>query len=95
MKNRPWFQHYEKGVPHHIEEFSYNSLADLFNDTLNRYGDKKAFTNMGVSLTSGSSIYFQIILQRFDTRSENAKRRQDRPANAQSAAVSCLCYRGR
>ncbi len=51
MKNRPWFQHYEKGVPHNIEEFSYNSLADLFNDTLNRYGDKKAFTNMGVSLT--------------------------------------------
>jgi long-chain acyl-CoA synthetase len=51
MKNRPWFQHYEKGVPHTIEEFSYNSLADLFNDALNRYGDKKAFTNMGVSLT--------------------------------------------
>ena len=51
MKNRPWFQHYEKGVPHHIEESSFNSLADLFTDTLKRYGDRKAFTNMGVSLT--------------------------------------------
>jgi long-chain acyl-CoA synthetase len=51
MKNRPWFQHYEKGVPHHIEESSFNSLSDLFSDSLKRYGDKKAFTNMGASLT--------------------------------------------
>jgi long-chain acyl-CoA synthetase len=51
MKNRPWFQHYEKGVPHHIEESPFNSLAELFNDTLKRYSDKKAFTNMSVSLT--------------------------------------------
>lgn len=51
MKNRPWFQHYEKGVPHHIEESFYNSLTALFNDTLKRYSDKMAFTNMGVSIT--------------------------------------------
>jgi long-chain acyl-CoA synthetase len=51
MKNRPWFQHYEKGVPHHIEESNFNSLSDLFSDTLKRYGDKKAFTNMGASVT--------------------------------------------
>lgn len=51
MKHRPWFDQYEKGVPHHIEENFYCSLSDLFSDALKKYADKKAFTNMGVSLT--------------------------------------------
>jgi long-chain acyl-CoA synthetase len=51
MKNRPWFDQYEKGVPHQIGENFYSSLSELFSDTLKKYADKKSFTNMGVSIT--------------------------------------------
>lgn len=51
MKNRPWFDQYEKGVPHQIEANSFSSLSELFSRTLKKYADRKAFTNMGVSLT--------------------------------------------
>ena len=53
MNNRPWFQHYEKGVPHQLQEDFYTSLPELFNDTLQKYADKPAFTNMGISMTFG------------------------------------------
>ncbi len=51
MENKPWFAHYEKGVPHTIKTDHYTSLSELFTDTMKKYGDKKAFTNMGVSIT--------------------------------------------
>lgn len=53
MKEQPWFQHYEKGVPHQIDAISYRSLYDLFDEALKKYSDRKAFTNMGVSITFG------------------------------------------
>lgn len=53
MKSRPWFDHYEKGVPHQIDTDIYPSLAGLFSDTMKKYADKAAFTNMGVSITFG------------------------------------------
>lgn len=53
MKEQPWFQHYEKGVPHQIDAISYRSLYDLFDEALKKYSDRKAFTNMGVSVTFG------------------------------------------
>lgn len=51
MKDRPWFAHYEKGVPHQIDTELYNSLSELFTDTMKKYAAKPAFTNMGVSIT--------------------------------------------
>jgi long-chain acyl-CoA synthetase len=51
MNNRPWFAHYEKGVPHQIDTDLYNSLSELFSNTMKKYAAKPAFTNMGVSIT--------------------------------------------
>jgi len=51
MNNRPWFAHYEKGVPHQIDTDPYNSLSELFTNTMKKYAAKPAFTNMGVSIT--------------------------------------------
>lgn len=51
MKKRPWFDHYEKGVPYHIENTLFNTLPELFSETFRRYPDKTAFVNMGASLT--------------------------------------------
>ncbi|NJN25515.1 MAG: AMP-binding protein [Cyclobacteriaceae bacterium] len=53
MKQRPWFAHYEKGVPYTISDHKYDALNDLFKDTLEKYADKTAFSNMGVSMTFG------------------------------------------
>jgi len=51
MNNRPWFAHYEKSVPHQIDTDPYNSLSELFTNTMKKYAAKPAFTNMGVSIT--------------------------------------------
>lgn len=53
MEKRPWFDHYESGVPHQIDANSFNSLPELFNDTLKKFPGKTAFTNMGASITYG------------------------------------------
>jgi long-chain acyl-CoA synthetase len=53
MRNRPWFDYYEKGVPHQIEENFFTSLSELFSETLKKYAQKNAFVNMGVPLTFG------------------------------------------
>jgi len=51
MKNRPWFDHYEKGVPHQIDEDFYTTLTELFSDTMKKYSGKPAFSNMGITMT--------------------------------------------
>jgi len=51
MENKPWFAHYQEGVPRSIITDNYTSLSELFIETMKRYADKKAFTNMGVSIT--------------------------------------------
>ena len=51
MKDRPWFDHYEKCVPHEIDDSQFHSLPNLFDDTLKKYASKVAFTNMSASLT--------------------------------------------
>lgn len=53
MTHRPWFDHYEKGVPHQIEDATLNSLPELFNHALKKYQSKVAFANMGATLTFG------------------------------------------
>ena len=53
MKNRPWFDHYEKGVPNEIEESMLDSLIQLFDEALKKYTNKVAFVNMGTTLTFG------------------------------------------
>lgn len=51
MKNRPWFDHYEKGVPNEITESLFHSLPQLFDEALKKYPRKVAFSNMGAVIT--------------------------------------------
>ncbi len=46
-----WLQHYPAGVPAEINQTEYFSLIDFFERTVRRFGDRKAFTNMGKSIT--------------------------------------------
>ncbi len=51
MKKRPWFEHYEEGVPDQIDDHLFDSLPGLFDNILKKYPNKTAFVNMGVSMS--------------------------------------------
>lgn len=46
-----WLKNYPTGVPEHINTDSYDSLVSLIEQSLIKHADKKAFTNLGVTLT--------------------------------------------
>jgi long-chain acyl-CoA synthetase len=46
-----WQKSYPEGVPTEINADQYSSVVALYEEAVDRYGDRKAFTNMGVSLT--------------------------------------------
>lgn len=46
-----WLKNYPQGVPTEIELAPYNSITDLYEESVKKYASQKAFTNMGVSLT--------------------------------------------
>ena len=48
---KPWFQHYPAGVPHTIDPELYDSISDLFEESVHKFRDKTAFYNMGAELT--------------------------------------------
>jgi long-chain acyl-CoA synthetase len=48
---RPWLQHYTKGVPANIDENAYPSILALLEDTFARFSDLPAFTCMGKPMT--------------------------------------------
>jgi len=51
MKDFPWFKNYPKGVSHEINLYDYTSLVDLFEQSSQKFADRVAFENMGVTLT--------------------------------------------
>lgn len=51
MSNRPWIQSYPSGVPHTIDMERYSSLADLFDESKQRFGESPAYENMGKVIT--------------------------------------------
>ena len=51
--DRPWLRNYPPGVPAEIDPTQYASLVDLFNESLTKYRDRKAYICMGKSLTYG------------------------------------------
>lgn len=51
MHQRPWLKHYPKDVPHEIDLNRYESVADLFDESVQKYRDRTAFENMGAELT--------------------------------------------
>jgi long-chain acyl-CoA synthetase len=49
--NKIWLQSYPAGIPAEIDLDEFVSLNDLFEQTVRRYADRVAFTNMGVSIS--------------------------------------------
>jgi long-chain acyl-CoA synthetase len=46
-----WLKNYPPGVPAEIDPSRYNSLKDLFEESVARFGEREAYTNMGKSIT--------------------------------------------
>lgn len=46
-----WLKNYPKGVSHEVDLSSYESLYQVYEEAVTKFKSKKAFTNMGVSLT--------------------------------------------
>ncbi|HWU43770.1 MAG TPA: AMP-binding protein [Bdellovibrio sp.] len=46
-----WLKHYPVGIAPEIDLNSYQSLTDIYDESIRKFGEKKAFTNMGVTLT--------------------------------------------
>ncbi|MEQ9307117.1 MAG: AMP-binding protein, partial [Marinoscillum sp.] len=67
MSNKPWLNAYPAGVPKTIDADKYKSLADLFVESREKYGDKPAYENMGKVLSfeelGGLSDRFAAYLQ--------------------------------
>lgn len=46
-----WLKNYPTGISAEIDLSQYNSLMDIYDESIRKFKDKKAFTNMGISLT--------------------------------------------
>jgi long-chain acyl-CoA synthetase len=46
-----WLKHYPKGVPAEIDVGEYASARDVFNESVTKFGPRKAYTCMGKSIT--------------------------------------------
>ncbi|MBK8968398.1 MAG: AMP-binding protein [Saprospiraceae bacterium] len=53
MTEKPWLQHYPKGVPANIDDAAYPRLVDMLDECLKKYHDLTAFIFMGKTLTFG------------------------------------------
>ncbi len=53
MTEKPWLQHYPKGVPAHIDDAAYPRLIDMLDECLKKYSELPAFIFMGKHLTFG------------------------------------------
>ncbi|HEY4529460.1 MAG TPA: long-chain fatty acid--CoA ligase [Luteimonas sp.] len=50
---RPWLANYPEGIPAEIDADAYPSIPALLQETIDKYRDRPAFSNMGVSITYG------------------------------------------
>ena len=50
---RPWLDHYPKGVPEDIDLNEFQSIPAVFDASVQKFRDKIAFSNMGKSMTYG------------------------------------------
>ena len=49
--NKPWLNHYPKSISHQIDVTRFESVSDLFEDSVHKYRDRDAFINMGTEIT--------------------------------------------
>ena len=48
---KPWLNSYSEGVPENISIDEFTSVADIFDQSVEKYSDRPAFSNFGKSLT--------------------------------------------
>jgi len=53
MNEKPWLQSYPDGVPEFADIDAYNSVVEVFEESVGKYRDKVAFISMGASITYG------------------------------------------
>jgi len=51
LMDKIWLKHYSKGIPESINPDEYTSLVSMIEESLEKYSQKNAFSNMGVTLT--------------------------------------------
>ncbi|MEB2774093.1 AMP-binding protein [Algoriphagus sp. D3-2-R+10] len=51
MKDFPWFKHYPDSVPKEVDCTAYASVAELFEESVKKYGDSVAYECMGKTMT--------------------------------------------
>ena len=49
--NKPWLKHYPKGVNPTIDVTRFASVAELFEESVRKFGDRTAFINMGAEIS--------------------------------------------
>ena len=49
--DKVWLQHYDPSIAPEINPDAYNSVVEVFEDSVSKYGDKTAYINMGHSIT--------------------------------------------
>lgn len=50
-EQRPWLQHYPKGIPANIDPDAFPTVVSIIDDIFEKYADQKAFSCMGKELT--------------------------------------------
>ena len=53
MTEKPWLQSYPEGVPEYADIDAYNSVVELFDESVEQFRDNTAFISMGKSITFG------------------------------------------
>jgi long-chain acyl-CoA synthetase len=51
MNDFPWFSHYPESVPKEIDCTAYSSIAELFDESVKKYGDAVAYECMGKTMS--------------------------------------------
>lgn len=51
MKDFPWFKHYPDSVPKEVDYTAYGSVAELFEESVSKYGDAVAYECMGKTMS--------------------------------------------
>lgn len=51
MKDFPWLEKYPEGVPAEIDPQRYNSIVELFEESVRKYADRPSYENMGKQIT--------------------------------------------
>lgn len=49
--NKPWLDSYPDNVPHEISIENYNSLVDMYHQSVSEFSDRPAYTNMGKTIS--------------------------------------------